>query len=60
MWEQITINTPTIDSAKFDGIYKDKWDTSYSVKYGEILEMANWITTQLNIWGVAKKAERLG
>lgn len=46
-WEQTTINAPTIESAKFGDVYKDKYDVSHSVGYGEILEMANWIADEL-------------
>lgn len=45
-WQQNSINSPTIGTAKFNGIYKDKWDLSHSVGYGEVLEMANWIEEQ--------------
>ena len=47
MWEQFTINSPTIDSAKFGDIYADKWDVSHTVGYGEYQEMANWIYGEL-------------
>jgi len=46
-WEQTTINAPTIESAKFGDVYKDKYDVSHDVGYGEILEMANWIADEL-------------
>lgn len=48
MWEQSTINSPSIDTADFGGIYKDKYDTSYSVGYCEIKNMADWIEKQLS------------
>lgn len=51
MWEQRTINTPTIDIAEFGDIYKDKYDTSHSVSYGEIEKMTQWISEQLMMWG---------
>lgn len=46
-WRQESINTLTIDNAKFGDIYKDKWDVSHSVSYGEVEEMAEWIIEQL-------------
>ena len=46
-WEQITLNSPTINTANFGDIYKDKYDTSFSVPYGEVVIMANWIEEQL-------------
>jgi len=54
-WLQNTINSPNIDSAKFDGVYKDKYDLSYSVGYHEFEDMANWIFNQLkNHWLVGQ------
>lgn len=47
-WEQITLNSPNIDSAVFGDIYKDKYDTSFDVGYGEIKKMAQWIVRQFN------------
>ncbi len=46
-WEQSTINSPTIDTMQTDEIYKDKWDISKTVDYGEVSEMANWIEKEL-------------
>lgn len=46
-WEQVTINSPTIDTAKFGNIYKDKYDVSKSLAYNEAFEMAKWIFEQL-------------
>ncbi|GIV43853.1 MAG: hypothetical protein KatS3mg035_0976 [Bacteroidia bacterium] len=46
-WEQTTLNSPTIDTAQFGDVYKDKYYTSFSVGYGEVLKMANWIVKQL-------------
>lgn len=42
------MNSLTIDTADFEDVYKDKYDTSFSVSYGEITEMADWIVEQLN------------
>lgn len=49
-WEQVTLNSPTIDTAEFGDIYKDKYDTSFDVRYGEIEKMANWIFEELDEW----------
>lgn len=46
-WEQWGINSPTIETAKFEGVYKDKWDVSFTVGYGEILKMSLWISDEL-------------
>jgi hypothetical protein len=47
VWEQGTINSPNINSAKFEGIYKTKYDVSHSEPYGNALQMADWIWEQL-------------
>lgn len=51
-WFQRTINSPTIDTAKFIGIgnkpvYKDKFDTSHESRYLECVDMAKWIVKEL-------------
>lgn len=46
-WRQITINSPTIDTADFGDVYKDKWDVSHSVSFGCALDMAGWITGRM-------------
>lgn len=46
-WQQESINTLTIDNAKFGDVYKDKYDTSHSVEYGKAYEMAEWIIKEL-------------
>jgi len=46
-WEQSSMNSITIETAKFGDAYKDKYDTSFSVEYGKALEMARWIEGQL-------------
>lgn len=46
-WVQSSINSLTIENAEFGDLYKDKYDTSYSVGYGEFDKMANWIIQQL-------------
>jgi len=45
-WIQGSMNTLTIDTAKFGDVYKDKYDVSKSVGYGKIMEMAEWIEEQ--------------
>ena len=45
-WEQTSMNTITIDTAVFGDVYKDKYDVSHSVKWGEAMKMAEWITEQ--------------
>jgi len=55
-WEQRSLNSLTIDNAKFGDIYKTKYDTSFSVRYGEVIKMADWIWEQLTeFWNVTKK-----
>jgi len=46
-WQQESINTLTIDNAKFGDVYKDKYYTSHSVEYGKAFEMAEWIIKEL-------------
>ena len=46
-WEQCSMNSLNISTAKFGEIYKDKYDTSHSVDYGQALEMSDWIYEQL-------------
>ena len=36
------INPPTFADIP-DGIFKDKWDVSFSVEYGQAYKMARWI-----------------
>ena len=45
-WFQTTLNAPTIDMAKFGDVYKDKYDTSFNVGYGEIKKMSDWIKNE--------------
>lgn len=53
-WEQLTLNSPTIDTAQFDGkVYKDKYDTSHSVGFRQAADMAEWIMDELTAWWVA-------
>lgn len=47
-WEEHTMNSPTIDTAKFgDTVYKDKYDVSHSVRYNECYQMAEWIRDEI-------------
>jgi len=46
MWEQNTLNAPTIDNAKFGDIYKDKFDVSHDEGYGKANEMAEWVLNE--------------
>jgi hypothetical protein len=49
VWEQITMNPPTIATADFGGkIYKDKWDVSLSLGHGKADEMASFIMDELS------------
>lgn len=52
-WEQNSMNTITIDNAEFGDVYKDKYDTSFDVRYGEVVKMADWITKELNEFWVS-------
>jgi hypothetical protein len=59
-WYQTTLNAPTIETAQFgDDAYKDKYDTSFDVGYGEAGKMADWIYSRLEeFWaGVLEKEE---
>lgn len=48
MWQENTMNSPTIESANFgEKVYKDKWDVSHTVSYYKYQEMADWINNQL-------------
>ena len=48
-WLQNSINTITIDTAKFKNVYKDKWDVSHSVNFSEANNMADWIYEELKV-----------
>jgi hypothetical protein len=47
MWEQVTLNSPTIDNAEFGDVYKNKSDVSHEVRWGEIKKMSDWIVKEL-------------
>ncbi len=51
-WEQTTFNSPTITTAQFGDIYKNKWDVSYKVSYGEVVKMAEWIAEELRLFWI--------
>ena len=46
-WLQVTEDPPTINSAEFGDAYKDSGDVTKSMRYGEVLEMALWISDRL-------------
>jgi hypothetical protein len=46
-WIQSTINSPTIETAQFGDVYKDKYDVSHSVGYHEFQKMSDWIFGQM-------------
>ena len=48
-WQQESINALTIHNAEFGDVYKNKYDTSKSVGYGEAYEMAEWIIEQFRM-----------
>lgn len=50
MWEQSSMNSITIENARFGDVYKDKFDVSHKVGYGRVLEMANWINEQFCVF----------
>lgn len=50
-WEEPYIeNPPTIDTANFGEVYKDKFDTSFQVKPHEIAKMSEWIVEQIRAY----------
>ncbi len=58
-WEQVSMNSITIDTAKFeDQCYNDKWDVSQSFGYGQVSEMASWITAQFSEFWAASLKEK--
>lgn len=56
-WEQVTLNTPTIDGLPKDhSYYNSKYNTDFRVGYGEVLEMATWVNNVLNdFWKYSTK-----
>ena len=54
-WEQVTINTPSINTIP-ETEYKNKWDVSFTVGYGEVTKMADWINDELyDFWISTRK-----
>lgn len=49
-WKEVTMNSPTIETANFGGVYKTKGDVSFCVPWGKIKEMADWITNRLTVF----------
>lgn len=48
VWEQATINSPTISTIDTQGtVFKDKWDISKVVAYDQPQAMADWILKQM-------------
>ena len=45
-WEQYSLNTITLNDAEFGDLYKDKYDTTFNVAYGEITKLADWINEE--------------
>jgi len=55
-WEQLSMNSITIDNAQFGDVYKGKWGVSHSLGYGKYLEMSVWIMNELEtFWNTNKK-----
>lgn len=53
MWNQVSFNSITVDTAKFGKKYKDKWDVDFKVSWGKVWQMADWIWNQLeDFWRV--------
>lgn len=48
VWEQTTMNPPTIETANFAGVYKDKYDVTHTVGHGEAAAMARFIMRVLD------------
>lgn len=46
-WLQNTLNTPTISTAEFGEVFKDKYDVSISLGHGEYQDMADWIYDEI-------------
>ena len=56
-WEQSTFNAPTMGSAEFGDVYKDKYDVSHSVSYNEHYAMKEWIEKQFDEFYKAQKED---
>jgi len=51
-WEQATLNSPTLDTADFGEVFKDKYDTSFDAnKHCEVKPMAEWMLKEfISFW----------
>jgi hypothetical protein len=58
MWEQVSMNSPTIDTAQFGNLYKSSHDVSMTVGCSKYQEMADWIFGQLRDYWVANYKEK--
>ena len=60
-WEQLTMNSPTIDTAEFgEQCYSNKWDVSHEFSYKEHYQMAECIQEQLtNFWLATVNKEKV-
>ena len=57
-WDQLSLNSLTINTAKFKNIYKNKWDISKSVSYNKAYEMADWIWLEFEkFWNKNKEGK---
>ena len=51
VWEQKSINSITLDIAAFPPcLYRTKWETSFSVVFGEAYKMASYISETMNLF----------
>ena len=50
MWNQYSINSITIETAEFGDVYQTKFDVSFEVGYGKVVEMADWIWENLELF----------
>jgi len=57
LWQQLSINALTIDTAQFGSIYKNKYDVSHSVVHGNACQMAEWIYSQLIAFWITTQKE---
>lgn len=58
-WEQVTDEPPTIKTAEFGDIYKNKYDLSCEFPWGEVTKMALWIYGELmDFWQDCQRERR--
>jgi len=48
--QDITMNSPTIDTAKFGDVYKDQYDTTYEVDSDGAYQMCQWVLNEIDIF----------